>query len=249
MYALYVEDCADNNISQECIAKEWLYSEIFNYEFNFAFKPPGNDTCDICDKFQVQLQEVDTQEHRVILQQQYDKHLEDASNRYKLKSEDKDRSKKNNFEKVLMLDLEKCLPTPDLSNSQSYYSLKLWTYNLVIYDSTLQKSYCLMWDDIVAGRGGNELASCLSKCVEICDISDTITELCFWSDNCPSQNRNAQMVMCYLWMLKMKPNINIINHKFLAVRHTHLEADTVHSLIKRERKKVPQFKIAIPWDW
>lgn len=106
-----------------------------------------------------------------------------------------------------------------------------------------------MWDESIAGRGGNELASCLSKWVEICDISDTITELCIWSDNCPSQNRNAQMVMCYLWILKIKPNINIINHKFLARGHTHLEADAVHSVIERERKKVPQFKIATPWDW
>lgn len=249
MYSLYLEDCTANNIPSYSVAKEWLYSEIFNYEYNFAFKPPENDTCDICDKFKIQLQETDTQENRLILQRQYDQHLEDSSNRYKLKAQDKERSKANSFEKVIMIDLEKCLPTPDLSNSQSFYSLKLWTFNLVIYDSTLQKSYCMMWDESVAGRGGNELASCLTKWSNICDISDTITELCIWSDNCPSQNRNAQMVMCYFWLLKIKPNINVINHKFLARGHTHLEADAVHSVIERERKKVPQFKVATPWDW
>nr|CAH7719866.1 unnamed protein product [Callosobruchus chinensis] len=57
------------------------------------------------------------------------------------------------------------------------------------------------------------------------------------------------VVMCYFWMMNLKPNLQVITHKFLARGHTHLEADTVHSVIERERKKVPQFQIMTPWDW
>lgn len=53
MYSLYQEDC--QNLPKENVAKEWLYAEIFNYEFNYGFKSPDTDTCDICDKFKLQL--------------------------------------------------------------------------------------------------------------------------------------------------------------------------------------------------
>lgn len=55
--------------------------------------------------------------------------------------------------------------------------------------------------------------------------------------------------MCYFFILRIKPNITAVNHKFLARGHTHLEADAVHSKIERERKKLPQFQIITPWDW
>nr|CAI5829870.1 unnamed protein product [Callosobruchus analis] len=57
------------------------------------------------------------------------------------------------------------------------------------------------------------------------------------------------MVMCYFYLLKIKPNLKTVSHKFLTKGHTHLEADVDHSLIERERKKIPQLKIVTPWDW
>lgn len=89
-----------------------------------------------------------------------------------------------------MLDLQKCLPTPYLTNAKSFYSLKLWTLNLTIYDATEKKAYCMVWDESVAGRGGNEIASALLKWAKQ-GLKDSNTEtLIIWSDNCPSQNRN-----------------------------------------------------------
>nr|CAI5822919.1 unnamed protein product [Callosobruchus analis] len=48
MYRLYLEECQENGFESENIAKEWLYAEIFNYEYNYSFKSPDNDTCDLC---------------------------------------------------------------------------------------------------------------------------------------------------------------------------------------------------------
>lgn len=248
MYRLYLEECKENGFGSESIAKEWLYSEIFNYEYNYSFKSPDNDTCDLCDQLQLQIRESESLDSRKKLQTEYDQHLADTTNRYKLKSEDKRKSRNNLQEKVIMIDLQKCLPTPDLHNSQSFYSLKLWTYNLTIQDATCEKSFCMMWDESVAGRGGNEIASCLIKWVEQ-NVSDEVKEITIWSDNCPSQNRNILMIMCYFLILRIKPNITAVNHKFLARGHTHLEADAVHSTIERERKKLSQFQIITPWDW
>ncbi|KAJ8943632.1 hypothetical protein NQ314_009696 [Rhamnusium bicolor] len=130
MYQLYLDDCRDANVPNENIAKEWLYSEIFNYEYDYSFKTSDSDTY-ICDKYKIQLQESSVEE-RTTLQEDYERHLTDANKRYSLKSEDKKRSRLTNSEKVLMIDLQKCLPMSELHNSQSFYSLKLWTYNLTI---------------------------------------------------------------------------------------------------------------------
>lgn len=89
MYRLYVEECNENGLKEEDIAKEWLYSEIFNYEYNYSFKSPDADTCDICDKYKLQLQEASSPDLRIQLQNEYDHHLSDANKRYKLKAEDK----------------------------------------------------------------------------------------------------------------------------------------------------------------
>lgn len=196
MYSLYLEECKENDLKDEDIAKEWLYSEIFNYEYNYSFKSPDTDTCDICDKYKIQLQEASSPDLRINLQNEYDHHISDANNRYILKSEDKKKSRQNLLEeKVVMIDLQKCLPTPDLQNSQSFYSLKLWTFNLTIHDSTTEDSFCMMWDESESGRGGNEVSSCVIKWLEN-NVSDKIIELTIWSDNCPSQNRNILMIMC-----------------------------------------------------
>ncbi|KAJ8963990.1 hypothetical protein NQ314_005202 [Rhamnusium bicolor] len=147
-------------------------------KYNYSFKTPDSDTCDICDKYKIQLQESSIEE-RTTLQEDYERRLTDASKRYSLKSEDKKRSRLTNSEKVLMIDLQKCLPTPELHNSQSFCSLKLWTYNLTIHDSTALKCFCMMWDESVAGRGGNEVASCLLKFASSY-VSETTEQLTIW---------------------------------------------------------------------
>lgn len=109
---------------------------------------PDNNTCIL------KLLEAQTQDLRSSVQKEYDAHLQDAGDRYKIKAADKKRSRETNTEKIVMIDLQKCLPTPGLQNSQGFYSLKRWTYNVVIHDSTLQKAYCMMWDGLFSSRGG-----------------------------------------------------------------------------------------------
>lgn len=151
--------------------------------------------------------------------------------------------------KVIMLDLQKCLPTPYLTNCKSFYLLKLWTLNLTIFDATEKKSYCVMWDESVAGRGGHEIASCLVRWASEVLKHSNIETLIIWSDNCPSQNRNIMMLVNYLFLLNICPSLKKVVHKFLLKGHTHMEADHVHALIERTLKKQPTMTIATPWDW
>lgn len=85
--------------------------------------------------------------------------------------------------------------------------------------------------------------------METLTLPPTLKKLTIWSDNCPSQNRNAGMIMCCFHILDKFTQFEVIEHKFLLGDHTHLEADSDHSLVEKEWKKQTQFKIMVPWDW
>ncbi|KAF2887909.1 hypothetical protein ILUMI_18264, partial [Ignelater luminosus] len=205
MYQLFKEDCQNQGMRNDDISKQWLYAHIFNTEFNLGFKPPATDTCDMCDEYQILLKEASDVNQQTSVQEKYEKHLAEAQQRCQTKKADKETAKQNAYQKVVMVDLEKCLPSPVLANSPSFYSLKLWSFNYTIYDTNEKVSNC-MWDESIAGRGGNEMASCMLKYIS--SLNDSrITHLIVWSDNCPSQNRNVQMIMCYFHILRTVPHL------------------------------------------
>ncbi|KAJ8887158.1 hypothetical protein PR048_013373 [Dryococelus australis] len=87
----------------------------------------------------------------------------------------------------------------------------------------------MMWDESKAGRQGNKTAAVILK----------------WTDNiCYGQNKNMSAIICFPWILKKYPQIRCINPKFPSQRtHTHMEAETIHALIKREhKKKIEQYE-------
>ena len=86
-------------------------------------------------------------------------------------------------------------------------------------------------------RGGNEIGSALLKWADTVISGSEIEEIILWSDNCYGQNKNVSIIMCFFWILNQYPQVKIITQKFLLRGHTHLEADTVHALIERKRKK------------
>lgn len=250
LYELYKEKCIEDGILRKEVVKFWAYKRVFDTDFNLGFKKPSNDTCDACDGFVLKLKDNSLdQNKKEEIEQEYQDHLDEAERRYQEKRRDKIMSRSTENSKVIMLDLQKCLPTPYLTNCQSFYLLKLWTLNLTIYDATEKKSYCVLWDESKAGRGGNEVASALLKWAKNVIGESKIENLIIWSDNCPSQNRNIIMLINYFWLLNACPSLKTVTHKFLLRGHTHMEADHIHGLIERTVKNKPTMEIVTPWDW
>nr|CAI5841429.1 unnamed protein product [Callosobruchus analis] len=48
MYSFYLEDCEEKGRRDS-----QRDSDIFNYEYNYSFKSPDTETCDICDKCKI----------------------------------------------------------------------------------------------------------------------------------------------------------------------------------------------------
>lgn len=137
--------------------------------------------------------------------------------------------------KMLTMDLQKCLPTPYLTNGQSFYYRKLWTFNFTIMDSVPKESWCFMWDETVARRGGNEMASGIVKFFE--QLNDrALKEVTVRSDNCAGQNKNIYLMMAYLWILSQKENIEVIKPQIL-IKGPHSHGSGRCSLYNRKREK------------
>ncbi|KAJ8912431.1 hypothetical protein NQ315_006097 [Exocentrus adspersus] len=96
MYSLFVEDCKEKSVPKQDIPKSWLYSDIFNTEFNPSFNQPSNDTCDFCDECIVKLKDASYLNERQLIHEEYENHLLESQRRYCEKGKDKESQGKVN---------------------------------------------------------------------------------------------------------------------------------------------------------
>ncbi|CAG9839154.1 unnamed protein product [Diabrotica balteata] len=247
MYKLYTDWCNEELIPKEKIVTASMYRFIFCTEFNLSFKLPNLDTCDMCDKITCSLQNENDENLRKTIENAKKIHLDDAETRYGLKRVDKERAKKEGSnERVVMIDLQKCLPTPLLTNAKSFYLRQLWTFNFTIHDNTAGENHCMIWNETISERGGNQIASCLFKWIQT--LPNNIKEITLWSDNCAGQNRNTMLFAMYLYVVQKFPHL-VINHKFLLTGHTHMEVDAVHAVIEKKKKRLSTMSIQTPREW
>lgn len=154
---------------------------------------------------------------------------------FKSKENDKKLSVLDPTLKVYSFDLQQCLPTPFLQTSISFYKRQLWTYNLTVHDGATNVPYCFMWHEAVAGRGGNDIASCIYR--HLATIPQNVRSVTLYSDNCAGQNKNSFLPAMFMIFLENNEHITTINHKFLTPGHTHMECDSEHSVIERKKEK------------
>lgn len=130
-----------------------------------SFKKPNNDTCQQCDKYDMIIKSTTDEKTRKLTNIEKNKHLEMAEESYEKKKKDKYQSKTNSKISTISFDLQKCLPTPMLMNGVSFYERQLWTLNLILYETTIDESRPIfyLWNETIAARGGQEIASCLFK--------------------------------------------------------------------------------------
>ena len=67
---------------------------------------------------------------------------------------------------TLTFDIEKTLPLPRLTINVIFYKRQLWLYNCGIYAGKRKNSTFHVWIEGEAGRGAQEVGSCLRKYIE-----------------------------------------------------------------------------------
>jgi len=93
-----------------------------------------------------------------------------------------------------------------------------------------------MWHEGVAGRGSDEIASCMLDYIE--SLPAHSEHVYMFSDTCGGQNRNIQMYAALLRACQTLPNIQSITQYMMESGHSQMECDSVHSTIERACRKI-----------
>uniref|UniRef100_A0A6P7GQ04 Uncharacterized protein LOC114345060 n=1 Tax=Diabrotica virgifera virgifera TaxID=50390 RepID=A0A6P7GQ04_DIAVI len=132
------------------------YRDIVNSQFNLSFHITKKDTCDQCHIFK------HTENPSNELKADYEKHQTNKTIARQLKKSDRTEAIQSNGSIICAtFDFQKVLTCPHGQMSILYYKRKLSCYNFTVYDMAAKEGYCYVWDESVAKRGTNEVASCL----------------------------------------------------------------------------------------
>jgi len=107
-------------------------------------------------------------------------------------------------------------------------------YNFIIIDASKNHGFCFVWDETNGKKGSNEIGSCLLK--YIFNLPDSVTHIIAFSDTCGGQNQNQFVCTSLLYAVNTKPNLAIIDFKFMESSHSYLECDSMHATIERKSK-------------
>ena len=176
-----------------------------------VFHKPNKDLCDLCQEYK------NKEDDQKILQHREIKLLTKQERKCDLAKVENGDYKTT---AVISFDLEKVIPLPIANISAFYYKRKLNCYNFTAHCSLNNKTYCALWNESIAGRGANELASCLYKLLKLI-IQDcpniSINQIILWSDSCVPQNKNSIVSMA-IKNFKMKAEYHSLNRSIIQYR-------------------------------
>lgn len=222
LHRLYIEKCEEENLPDKYKIKISSFSKIFETEFNLSFGYPKSDTCATCDAGEAN-----------------EEHKENYHAATEAMQADRKKPQSDNNVLFITVDLQQIMPLPKLSTSKAYYLRQLAFYNFGIHviDGTPQeKAVCCTWTEDVADRGSAEVASSLLRFVEVDSSCEGKDHLIVWSDSCPGQNKNFNLI-CFYQYLILKGHFKIIDHKFPEVGHSYLDSDRDFGRIEKALRK------------
>lgn len=245
LHKLYIEFCTEKEVNHISAA---LFNRIFRDDYNLSFKPIRQDVCNLCTQLKISLSStVITTEKRIELMERNEDHKRLIAETYKNYKADVQRTNENGII-CLTFDLQRTLECPSLNASSAYYKRKLWIYNLCIYDEGKRKGSMYTWDESIASRGAQEIASCLIYHLKHYEGIDCVTKIILYSDACGGQNRNIFLTIMLKHLLEADlQHVESIEHKFFVSGHSYNSCDRCFGMIERNRKSVEN--VYLPSDW
>lgn len=239
MYAAYKEENMTESVSFSS------YKRFFYDNFNLKFKSLKKDTCNTCDTLNVQINNETNAIKKQELTTKHNEHLNLAENAQASLKLDLEKSKECENFQCLTYDMEKTLPLPRLPTNIIFYKRQLWLYNTGIYSGKEHQGYCYVWLEGQAGRGAQEVGSCLLKHIKN-NLNNNIKDLVLWSDSCGGQNRIIKIVL-QLKTLFNSTELDSITFKYLYPGHSFLPNDRNFSDIESALKH--QQRLYTPQDY
>ena len=194
-------------------------------EYNIGFHTPKKDACTRCTQYK-------NSEKTDARKQAYVMHLENKDMAREEKERDTIHAQKENTFTGIIGDLEQVSPCPRALSSEFFYISKISCYNYTLFDLGTKDGYCYCWDEPKAGRGSNEISSCLHHFLS--HVGKDISEVVIWADTCSGQNRNQYLTSIMLKLIEDRGNnINQITLKYFESGYSQSEIDTIHYTLEK----------------
>lgn len=218
---------------------ERSYRTIFSGQYNIGFQPPKKDTCSTCGRLETAItRQTEDQVDAAALEGELKVHQK----KYKRAREEiqKMKTDRDPNRLCIAIDLQQTLPCPRLTVGQAFYRRKLWVYNFAVTNLKTKKTTLFVWDETCGGRGSSEVASCVSRWLDLTLGQPPVTEvrptLTIFADNCSGQNKNLQMVL--LGLLEVhKRHLARFELCFLVSGHSYMPCDAVFGNIELEIRR------------
>ncbi|XP_063226904.1 uncharacterized protein LOC134533326 [Bacillus rossius redtenbacheri] len=212
------------------------YRRIFLTKFDLKFKSLKKDTCKTCDAFAARSSTVTGKEKKEI-QDAHNNHKDIWMNAHLQLRKDTEEAQQDISSECLTFDLEKTLPLPRIPANNIFYKRQLWVYNAGVHSCKTGTGYCYVWVENQAGRGAQEIGSCLIKHIQN-HVGNNIKHLVLWNDSAGGQNRNIKIVLMLKACLEDHPSLQSVTLKFLLSGHSFLPNDADFSDIECALKHV-----------
>lgn len=228
---------------------EWVFRNIFNTQFNLSFTRLKVDTCGKCDKIKAEIRTEKNLTRIKELECERQMHW-DLDKKISLEFDEDRKASQNSDNKMEMLtfDLQRALEMPVIRTGEAYYKRQLWFYNLCVYDNRRGIAYMYCWNESIASRGSQEIASCLIKHFMTHIPWDT-RKIILVSDSCSGQNRNIKMsLMLKNFLSNWKhPDLQTIEQHFYIPGHSYNACDRSFGTIELQKRRTEN--IFIPEHW
>lgn len=228
LFKAFKEKYPDTNVTYK------FYLKVFSEDFpNVSFRKPRTDTCRVCDRLQCEIKCTKSPISKTIVFQ-LEKHQRKAEKAQALMKHDIAFSQQPHSDiSVLCMDLQQVMFVPTLSHSDMFYKRQLSCYNFGVHLGDTNKAYMCMWNECEAGRGANEIASCLFYVLN--NVVGLKKHVVLYSDNCCAQNKN-RIILFMLMFLVYTGTYDIIEQKFLVTGHSFLPCDRDFAIIEKRKR-------------
>ena len=236
IFRLFLEQHPD----MKTIAKEWIYRDIFNYEFNISFGFPRTDVCDTCEKFNADIKFATVNRNNDLvlkLRTEHEVHKRKGDAFYEQIREDKHLALSTDDTQVIAMDFQKNLLLPVTGIGQEYYKRQLAVHNLGIHDVCSGNASMYIYAENFAHKGPNEVLSCLEHYID--ELPESIRKLVIFTDNCFSQNKNRYIVAFLQNLCNTKLSEVVI--KYPIPGHSRMPCDRDFGRIEKKKLKTDKF--------
>ena len=110
---------------------------------------------------------------------------------------------------TVTFDFQQNLPLPHISVGDVFYVRQLWLYVFGVHECGFNRAVMYSWPEFIAGKGGNEVVSCLDNCLpEEVTGTGKLARHRPYGKRCPL--RPFTRIPC-LWQSTVKGRFNMIN--------------------------------------